>query len=125
MIEIFDKARAYPRVLLAGDVPYESMPGIFNLPVSFLHVPHHCSNMELKKLQGLPRKSAYCAIISTNHKMDKSKKLILDCDILHYGELSNKFVEVHTTVEHNPVNDFENLSFQIKYVSKTFQRRPL
>ncbi len=111
LIEILHKSGAYPHVLLAGDVPYQCMPNhILQNPIDFMHVPHHCSKMELSRLKKIPGGGA-CAVISTNRKKDKK----LNCDACHYCRLKDKYTSVVATIEHPSGNDAENLSVEISY----------
>lgn len=108
VIEILDNDGIYPHVLLTGDVPYNCIGKAFEEPIDFLHVPHHCSKMELGILKSIKTKGK-CAIISTN----RTKKT-LNCDKEHYEELKRKFEEVSCTIE-SKYGDEANLSIQIDY----------
>lgn len=111
LIEIIDKRKLYPHVLLAGDVPYKCMPScILQAPINFMHVPHHCSKMELDILKSMSSKGE-CAVVSTN----RQKKGSLNCDAEHYGELGKKFAHVLATIEHPSGDDAANLSIEISY----------
>lgn len=111
LVEIIDRSGACPHVLLAGDVPYQCMPNhILQNPIDFMHVPHHCSKMELGRLKSVPGKGN-CAVISTNRKGDKD----LNCDGCHYAELKNKFMCAIATIEHPSGDDAANLSVEISY----------
>lgn len=114
MLEIIDSSKNYPHILLAGDVPYQCMPNILGIPIDFMHVPHHCSNMELGRLKGIPGKGR-CAVISTNRK--KCGKLNYNKD--HHDELENKFADVINTID-NALGDEANLSIQIDCMNKVF-----
>lgn len=94
ILEIADRRSRNPHVLLAGDVPYQCMPDILNVPVNFMHVPHHCSNMILDRLKKIP-KAGNCAVISTNR--DSSGKI--NCDSGHHDELKCGFSEVINTID--------------------------
>lgn len=114
VLEISDEKETYSHVLLSGDVPYECMPSILNTSIDFMHVPHHCSKMELdemKKINGQGK----CAIISTNRKKDGS----INYDNEHHLELEKKFHKVVNTID-NLRGDEENLSVQIDYQNGTF-----
>lgn len=114
-IEIADKCgsslRRYPHVLLAGDVPYQCMePSILQSPVDFMHVPHHCSNMETDGLDSMPG-GRICAVISTNRKKDG----LPNYDKAHHEKLEKKFADVVTTIEHPSGDDSANLAIEILY----------
>lgn len=111
MIEIIDGTKTYSHVLLAGDVPYKCMPDILSNPIDFIHVPHHCSNMELDRLRSIPGKGI-CAIISTNRKKCGG----FNYDANHHGELEKKFTEVINTSDNDAGDDEANLSIQINYI---------
>jgi len=117
MLEIVDKNMRYSHILLAGDVPYQCMPNILKNPIDFMHVPHHCSNMELDKLKSISGKGI-CAIISTNRKKDRK----LNYDTNHHNELANKFTDVINTID-NSLGDTANLSVQINYKYSNFYFR--
>ena len=110
MIEIIDRNKTYSHILLAGDVPYKCMPDILNNPIDFIHVPHHCSNMELDRLRSIPGKGV-CAIISTNRKKCGG----FNYDVNHHDELEKKFIEVINTIDNDAGDDEANLSIQINY----------
>ena len=116
MLEIIDNnssSNSYPHILLAGDVPYKCMPNNLKVPIDFMHVPHHCSNMELVRLGGIPGKGI-CAIISTNRKKGGG----FNYNSNHHDELKNKFHVVINTIDSPSGDDEENRSIQIKYVNK-------
>lgn len=115
MIEISDKRRFYPHILLAGDVPYKCMPNILTDPIDFMHVPHHCSKLELERLKSVLWKGS-CAIISTNRKKDKS----LNYDSRHHKKLEDIFDKVVNTIDSTSGDDEANLSVQINYRNKSF-----
>lgn len=94
ILEIVDRRSRNPHVLLAGDVPYQCMPDILNVPVNFMHVPHHCSNMISARLKKIPGVGS-CAVISTNR--DNNGKI--NCDSVHHDELECKFSEVINTID--------------------------
>lgn len=119
MIEIYDRNRFYPHVLLTGDVPYQCMPNILSEPIDFMHVPHHCSKMELNKLKGMPS-GGECAIISTNRW--KSGKVNYDSE--HHRELKKIFQKVINTIDNKIINDEANLSIQIDYLKRECHARP-
>lgn len=108
VIEILDKNGIYSHVLLTGDVPYKCIGKAFQEPIDFLHVPHHCSKMELGILKGIKTKGK-CAIISTNRN-----EKALNCNKEHYEELKRKFEEVSCIIE-SKYGDEANLSIQIDY----------
>lgn len=113
MIEIEqDPKKAYHHVLLPGDVPYDNMPAIMGKQIDFLHVPHHCSQMNLDRLSKLPGKGA-AAVISTNRYEDGRLNECGD----HYGMLEGKFDEVMHTIDHTPQDDEANLSIRYDYKS--------
>ena len=118
IIEIIDTYKVYPHILLAGDVPYKCMPDILKEPINFIHVPHHCSNMDLDKLKKLPGRGI-CAVISTNRKRDGT----LNYDNNHKMELSNKFMNVINTIDNASGDDEANLSVQIDYRYSDFRFR--
>lgn len=118
MIEILHKGKVYPNILLAGDVPYKCMPNLLNKQIDFIHVPHHCSNMELDALKGLCHKGE-CAIISTNREKDGN----LNQNSFHYDELVKKFNSVIHTIDNSLKNDEANLSVQINYCERKFYFR--
>lgn len=117
-LEILDKKRRYLHVLLAGDVPYKCMNNLLTDPIGIMHVPHHCSSMELDKLKNLPSVGKY-AIISTNRK----KTGTLNCDSNHHDKLRKKFKEVLHTIDNPSGDDEANLSIQIDYKKRTYQFR--
>lgn len=94
ILEIADRRSRNPHVLLAGDVPYQCMPDILNVPVNFMHVPHHCSNMIPDRLKKIPGVGS-CAVISTNR--DSSGNINYDSD--HHDELKCRFSEVINTID--------------------------
>ena len=119
MIEIIDKKGLNPHVLLPGDVPYNCMPNLLlKKTIDFMHVPHHCSKMNLAKLNNSSNKGK-CAIISTNRKVDRT----LNCDSSHFDGLTKKFKEVISTMNNGCRDDEANLSIQIKYRYKDFSVR--
>ena len=118
ILEIIDKNKKCPHVLLAGDVPYKCMNNPLTDPIDIMHVPHHCSNMELKRLKSLPGVGKY-AIISTNRK----KTGTLNYDRTHHDELKNKFEMVLHTIDDSSDDDEANLSIQIDYRKCTHQYR--
>lgn len=94
-----------PNVLLAGDVPYRCMLEDLSEPIQFMHVPHHCSKMELDKMKNAGWKGG-AAVIS----VDTSNKVMVD----HYNILCGQFNEVKFT--HGNLSDPSGcLSIQIKY----------
>lgn len=100
ILEIVDKHSRKPHILLTGDVPYESMPDILNIPVDFMHVPHHCSNMILNRLKKIPG-VGNCAVISTN----RDKTGTINYNNCHYKELKRRFSEVINTIDtENPTH---------------------
>ena len=117
-LEILDKKRRYLHVLLAGDVPYKCMNNLLTDPIDIMHVPHHCSSMELDKLKNLPSVGKY-AIISTNRK----KTGTLNCDSNHHDKLRKKFKEVLHTIDNPSGDDEANLSIQIDYKKRTYRFR--
>lgn len=117
-LEIVDKNKVGLHVLLAGDVPYKCMNNSLADPIDFIHVPHHCSRMELDKLKSLPG-VGQCAIISTNRK----KAGALNFDTGHHDELMKKFKNIINTIDHPSGDDEANLSIQIDYWSGTYRFR--
>lgn len=117
ILEIVDKKGKYPHIILAGDVPYRCMPDILEYSPDFLHVPHHCSNMELDRLKSMSGEGK-CAVISTNRK----KKGKLNYDATHHSELTNKFFSVVNTID-SEFGDEANLSVQIDYNKGDFHFR--
>ena len=116
MIEIIGEKDVYSHVLLSGDVPYACIPDlVMQRTINFMHVPHHCSNMNLDKLKNLPNQGL-CAIISTNRKADG----LLNYDGHHYQELLKKFTVVINTMCNTIRNDEANLSVQLNYRYKYF-----
>lgn len=93
ILEIADRRSRNPHVLLAGDVPYQCMPDILNIPVDFMHVPHHCSNMLLDRLKKIPG-GGNCAVISTNRDRNGN----INYDSVHHDELECRFSEVINTI---------------------------
>lgn len=118
LIEIDDTNKMFPHILLAGDVPYKCMPYILNNKIEFMHVPHHCSNMEMDELKKLPG-DGICAVVSTNRKKD----MTLNYDNAHHQELENKFTNVVNTIDSSSGNDEKNLSVQINCKIKTYSFR--
>jgi hypothetical protein len=123
MIELLDKSGIYPHVILAGDVPYKCMPSniLLNDKVDFLHVPHHCSNMELDILKSMPVNSGKgeCAIISTNRNNDSTINYNSD----HHKELVSKFSKVINTIDNVKNDDEANLSVRIDCINRTVNFR--
>lgn len=116
MIEIIDEKDLYSHILLSGDVPYACMPDlVMQKTINFMHVPHHCSKMNLDKLNNSSNQGE-CAIISTNRKADRQ----LNCDICHFNELFKNFHDVISTMDNGCRDDEANLSVQIKYRYKNF-----
>lgn len=118
MLEIYDEKDIYSHILLAGDVPYQCMTNMQKNPIDFMHVPHHCSNMELDKLKSIPGKGI-CAIISTNRKKDGT----INYNHNHHRELVNKFTDVVNTIDNPSGDDEANLSVQINYRNSSFRFR--
>lgn len=118
LIEIEDINNNCPHILLSGDVPYKCMPNILNKQIDFMHVPHHCSSMELDKLKSLPG-TGQCAVISTNCKKDGT----LNYDRDHHNELEIKFENVINTIDSVSGNDEENLSVEINCRRWTYRFR--
>ena len=117
--ENIDENEKRPHILLAGDVPYKCMSNSLKDTIDFLHVPHHCSKMELDKLEQMPGKGK-CAIISTN----RTKKGIPNRNDEHYNILVNKFKVVINTIDDPDGDDDEaNLSVQINYSNGTIRFR--
>lgn len=115
---------SFPNILLAGDVPYGCMLDFFNLhiPVDFMHVPHHGSDMKLGPLRTLlqtPVHKGDCAIISTNRNVHtkKSNTYLPNLNVYtqHFNILKSKFRDVQTTLDHVPQDDDANLSIRINY----------
>lgn len=93
--------------LLTGDVPYNCMDySIAHSVFTFMHVPHHCSKMELNVLQKMSGKGKL-AVISTNRRKASQK---LNCDDDHCKELWQKYEYVMTTLDHPIHNDEANLA---------------
>lgn len=119
MIEIIDEKDLYSHILLSGDVPYVCMPDlVMQKTINFMHVPHHCSKMNLDKLNNLSNQGE-CAIISTNRKVNGS----LNYDVHHYQELLKKFIYVISTMCNTIMNDEANLSVQLNYRYKNIRFR--
>lgn len=118
ILEIDDSKKVYPHILLAGDVPYKCMPDILNESYDFMHVPHHCSNMEIDRLKSIPGVGK-CAVISTNRKKDGT----LNHGSTHYKELKNKFLSVINTIDSMSGIDEDNLSVEISYRTKSVRFR--
>ena len=118
IIQIYDKNNNLGDVLLAGDVPYQSMPDILKRNIDFMHVPHHCSKMELARLGVVPT-GGIAAVISTNR--NKNKKI--NYDEPHHDELEKKFRKVVNTIDNQPKDDEANLSVQIKWVKQNYSFR--
>ena len=96
------------RVLLTGDFPYMSMDAKLN-KCNYLHVPHHCSNMDTTKLDSLViNGQSKCAVISTNRKKDK-----INCNKEHYDKLQKIYGEIKFTIGKNINDEFKNISIQI------------
>lgn len=115
LLEIEDTNNVFPHILLAGDVPYKCMPRILNKKIDFMHVPHHCSKMELDEFKKLPA-DGICAVISTNRKKDMS----LNYDNAHHQELEKKFTNVVNTIDSSSRNDEANLSVQINCKTRSY-----
>lgn len=105
-------------ILLGGDVPYSCMPDILNTKIDYMHVPHHCSRMELSRISTICWKGE-CAIISTNRLKDKNGNYNLNCNEEHHQKLEKLFKNVIHTIDSPVQNDEENLSIQISYKNKT------
>lgn len=111
MIEIIDENNFNPHVLLPGDVPYNCMPNsLLTKTIDFMHVPHHCSKMNLAKLNNSSNQGE-CAIVSTNRKVNGQ----LNYDNCHHKALLKSFKDVISTVDNKLGNDEANLSVQINY----------
>ena len=72
-----------------------------------MHVPHHCSRMELSNLRNLITKGN-AAIISTNRKKDGKN----NHDGKHHSELMRKFESVILTI--NPPSGIEEEKLAIR-----------
>ena len=106
-------------VLLGGDVPYSCMPGsIFGNQIDYMHVPHHCSSMELGQLRRLKNKGKLAAI-STN----RFKNGNLNCCGSHHDALERVFDKVMSTIDDPGGNDEKNLSIQLSYQNKYYRVR--
>ncbi|MDM8201941.1 hypothetical protein [Allofournierella massiliensis] len=106
-------------VLLGGDVPYSCMPGsIFGNQIDYMHVPHHCSSMELRQLRRLKNKGKLAAI-STN----RFKNGNLNCCGSHHDALERVFDKVMSTIDDPGGNDEKNLSIQLSYQNKYYRVR--
>lgn len=101
-IEILDLNGNFPHVFLAGDVPYHCIsPSVFNSMIEFMHVPHHCSKMELARLKTInPYVKGKYAIVSTNRNIDDS----INCDNIHQAEIEKRFENLIFTID-NEIND--------------------
>lgn len=119
MVELVDANRNFPHILLSGDVPYGCMPtAVLGTSVEFLHVPHHCSKMELTELKKMNSSGkGKCAIVSTNRKKDKAKSM--NCDSSHKDEVRKKFEQFYYTIEHSSGDDEHNLSIRMDCYGKT------
>lgn len=104
--------------MLAGDVPYQSMPDILKRNIDFMHVPHHCSKMELARLSAVPT-GGIAAVISTNRNTNGD----INYDKPHHEKLEEKFREVVNTIDNKPEDDEANLSVQIKWVKQDYKFR--
>lgn len=112
-IEVVEKNMNMPHVLLSGDVPYNCIPDdVIKGKMDFMHVPHHCSKMELDKLKRLLVEGKY-AVISTNRRKKSKKMNYCKC---HHSLLEDKFDNVIHTID-NKKGDEENLSIRYKYES--------
>lgn len=86
-LELFDHDTE-KNILLAGDVPYICMPGaLFEKTIHFLHVPHHCSKMNLSPLRRGDKLGIGAVITSYNHDKARDKK--------HDGVLKKKYRGVY------------------------------
>lgn len=116
IIEIKGNHQDQSHILLAGDVPYNCIPDvILKSKIDFLHVPHHCSDMDLNKLNYLSSRGT-SAIISPNRRNTTIKNL----DTNHEHDLKKKFDSVICTIDHTPTDDDANLSIQIDYRTNRF-----
>ncbi len=98
------------RAVLSGDVPYKCIsPHVSSNCVDFLHVPHHCSDMDLGKIMCGRCHENSTAIISTNRKSNGK----LNVCQTHYDELKYQFNNVIATIENPSGNDDTNLSVHI------------
>lgn len=107
--------------LLSGDVSYESMVDSLFLDDSlvYMHVPHHCSEMKLDKLNTAKwNKIIKYAIISSNKVKDKSSgKLGYKENENHFNELKSIFNKANVYHTIGKLNDDANeiLSIRLKY----------
>ncbi len=91
--------------ILAGDVPYNNMDSsIFKNKLNFLHVPHHCSKMNLNILSNSI--NGCHAIISTDTKQKIGPWP--DVDIKHEAILKTNFNNnIHYTIGNNFINKYK------------------
>lgn len=85
-------------------------PSVFKSLIEFMHVPHHCSKMELTKLKKInPSVKGEYAIVSTNRNKDGSK----NCDNAHQVEVKKRFKNLIFTMDNGTKDDNRNLSVVI------------
>ncbi|MCD8380492.1 MAG: hypothetical protein LUC95_09315, partial [Lachnospiraceae bacterium] len=135
------------KCLLAGDVPYSCIDdfywpqgsylnwghpnyrqfyGLFD----FMHVPHHCSKMDIGAISSGKKQGYECAVISTNRlKKDKTVNNVkrragdLNVDPAHYNALKNAYRNVIATIENPAHDDNQNISVQLDLHAGTFTIR--
>lgn len=104
-------------IVLSGDVPYKCMMHqLWDCNIDYLHVPHHCSDMDCCNLVSAPNYGKV-AIISTNRCRKKFN--IINYDIEHKKHLDKKFMKVICTIDNPSGNDNYNLSYRIDVVKNT------
>lgn len=106
-------------IVLAGDVPYKCMMSkIWDSGINYLHVPHHCSNMDYSYLDNLDKypNCGKVAIISTNRNKNTRVK---NFHAYHKNALDSKFSDVICTIDNISNDDNQNLSYQINLVKNT------
>lgn len=110
------------KVLLAGDVPYNCMPSKIlhnTAKYHYLHVPHHCRDMDLSNLTNINNTKGICAIISDY------RDTTLDGlhNKAHYDELVKRFQNVVWTT--SPANSPElNSTSSTRAIRINFRRNP-
>jgi hypothetical protein len=119
MLEFYDHNQRKPHILLSGDVPYACMPQNLKEKIDYLHVPHHCSNMDLTNLRATAAGGS-AAILTTN----RYKSGGFNYDANHYFELDQRFDKVLLTICHPDGGDSTALSIRINCKQGTWSWRP-
>lgn len=120
MLEIVNNEKNDRHILLAGDVPYQCMQNMSLNQVDYLHVPHHCSDMELSMLNNVNNvQRGKWAIITTNRS--KKGNIVYNC--AHHKTLGKKFCNVMQTIDNPAGRDWANLSVQVDYDTGTVRPR--